>query len=171
SRPTFDRERSHPVDDSHSRTGHHLQSGRGGKMTTHPRRGRKRFGIRSERGAAVVVVPVAPPLLFLIFFSINYYFCCLHAWDAAETASRDGARVAAVAPNESPIIARVQSAASVLDASKLGVTVACSHNNGVSFGGCGPASTWAEGDIVRVTVTYDYHFMTPLASPLRPGQP
>lgn len=134
-------------------------------MKTQPPRGRKRLvGFRSERGAAAVEFALVAPLLFLLVFGIIDFGFGFHAWDAAENASREGARIAAVDPNTSHIIARVQSAASVLDASKLGVTVACSHNNGISFGGCGASTTWAEGDIIRVTVTYDYDFMTPLGT-------
>lgn len=119
--------------------------------------------IRGERGAAAVEFALVVPLLFMIVFGIIDFGFGFHAWDAAENAAREGARVAAVDPDPAAIIQRARSASSsALDQSKMTVTVTCSRDNGVNFAACGPGSTWNEGDIVRVTITYDYQFVTPL---------
>jgi Flp pilus assembly protein TadG len=118
--------------------------------------------MRSQRGAAAVEFAIVVPLLFLLIFGIIDFGFGFHAWDASENAAREGARVAAVDPNTADITARVRSSSSFLNQAKLNVAITCSTNNGSSFGACAPGSTWLEGDIVRVTVTYAYSFITPL---------
>jgi Flp pilus assembly protein TadG len=117
---------------------------------------------RSERGAAAVEFAIVVPLLFLLIFGIIDFGFGFHAWDAAENAAREGARVAAVDPSTTDILARVRNSSNFLDQSKLNVSITCSTNNGSSFGACAQASAWNEGDIIRVTVIYAYDFITPL---------
>lgn len=123
---------------------------------------RLRRRTRSQRGAAAVEFAIVVPLLFLLIFGIIDFGFGFHAWDAAENAAREGARVAAVDPSTSDILARVRNSSNFLDQSKLNVTITCSTNNGSSFGACAQGSAWAEGDIIRVTVVYAYDFITPL---------
>lgn len=133
-------------------------------MKNHLSRGRNRGpgGIRAESGAAAVEFALVAPLLFLVVFAIIDFGFGFHAWDAAENAAREGARVAAVDPDPNAIITRARNSSSYLDQSKMNVTVTCSRDNGTSFAACGAGSTWNEGDLVRVTITYDYRFITPL---------
>jgi len=118
--------------------------------------------LSADRGAAAVEFAIVVPLLFLLIFGIIDFGFGFHAWDASENAAREGARVAAVDPNTADIIARVKNSTNFLNQSRLNVQITCSTNNGSSFGACAPASSWNEGDIIRVTVTYGYQFMTPL---------
>jgi Flp pilus assembly protein TadG len=141
--------------------------GDGSQMIRYLRRRVSRDDARSDagqRGAAAVEFALVAPLLFLLVFGIIDFGFGFHAWDASENAAREAARVAAVDPNTNTIIARARGASGFLDQSKLNVAVTCSHNNGGTFGACGASNTWLEGDIVRVTVTYDYDFMTPLGA-------
>jgi Flp pilus assembly protein TadG len=119
---------------------------------------------RRQEGAAAVEFAIVASLLFLLIFGIIDFGFAFHAWNNTANAAREGARRAAVDPNTSDIIARTQQAADTLDASKLSISVQCSTNDGVSFGGCGPSGSWQEGDVVRVTVDYAYDLITPLGS-------
>jgi Flp pilus assembly protein TadG len=125
---------------------------------------------RGERGAAAVEFAIVAPLLFLLVFAIIDFGFAFHGWDAVQNAAREGARVGAVTPNVNTIVSRVRSASSFLDQSKVNVTVECARGGSSSFGSCGAASTWAEGDLIKVTVTYDYSYMTPLPSFVGLGQ-
>ena len=125
-----------------------------------PQKFRRR--VRSERGAAAVEFAIVVPLLFLLIFGIIDFGFGFHAWDAAENAAREGARVAAVDPSTTDILARVRNSSNFLDQSKLNVSITCSTNNGSSFGACAQGPSWKEGDIIRVTVVYAYNFITPL---------
>jgi Flp pilus assembly protein TadG len=117
---------------------------------------------RGERGAAAVEFAIVAPLLFLLVFAIIDFGFAFHGWDAVQNAAREGARVGAVTPDVNAIVTRVRSASSFLDQAKVNVTVKCARNGSSSFGACGAGSTWAEGDLVQVTVVYDYSYMTPL---------
>jgi len=135
-----------------------------------PARGRDLRHRLSERGAAAVEFAIVAPLLFLLVFAIIDFGFAFHGWDAVQNAAREGARVGAVTPSVSAIQARVRSASSFLDQSKVNVTVQCARGGSSSFGTCGAGSSWAEGDLIRVTVTYDYSYMTPLPSFVGMGQ-
>jgi Flp pilus assembly protein TadG len=130
------------------------------RFKTVARRVSRRVG--SQRGAAAVEFAIVVPLLFLLIFGIIDFGFGFHAWDASENAAREGARVAAVDPNTADILARVRNSSNFLNQSKLSVAITCSTNNGSSFGACAPATSWLEGDIIRVTVTYAYAYITPL---------
>ena len=119
---------------------------------------------RRQEGAAAVEFAIVASLLFMLIFGIIDFGFAFHAWNNTANAAREGARRAAVDPNTSAIIARTQQAARTLDATKLTVSVTCSTNDGVTFGGCGSASTWQEGDIIRVNVDYAYDLITPFGS-------
>jgi Flp pilus assembly protein TadG len=123
---------------------------------------RIRRRIRPERGAAAVEFAIVAPLLFMLVFGIIDFGFSFHSWNATENAAREGARVGAVDSNTTDIVNRVKNATDFLDQTKLNVAVTCSTNNGTTFGTCGAGSTWLEGDIIRVTVKYDYNYMTPL---------
>ena len=124
---------------------------------------RVRRGIAGgERGAAAVEFALVAPLLFLLVFGIIDFGFGFHAWDASHNAAREGARVGAVNPNPTLIEARARAASDFLDQSLIDVTVECAPENSTSFGSCGDGSGLVEGDVVRVTVIYDYNYMTPL---------
>ncbi|MGH2629584.1 MAG: TadE family protein [Actinomycetota bacterium] len=117
--------------------------------------------MREERGASAVEFALVAPLLFLLVFGIIDFGFGFHAWDAAHNAAREGARAGAVNPDLGVIEARVRGASDFLDQTKLDVTIQCAPEGSTAFGTCG---AWVEGDVVRVTVVYDYSYMTPLPS-------
>ncbi|MFN8232115.1 MAG: TadE family protein [Actinomycetota bacterium] len=119
---------------------------------------------RRQEGAAAVEFAIVASLLFMLIFGIIDFGFAFHAWNNTANAAREGARRAAVDPNTADIVARTQQAARTLDPSKLTISVECSTNDGVSFGGCGPSNSWQEGDVIRVNVDYAYDLITPLGS-------
>jgi|SRR5262245_8018124 Flp pilus assembly protein TadG len=127
---------------------------------------RSRLRMRSERGAAAVEFAIVAPLLFLLVFAIIDFGFGFHAWDATQNAAREGARLAATSSNQGAITTRAEDAASFLS-NPVTVSLQCakvltSGGNG-PFGGCEVnGNDWDEGDLVRVTVEYDYEYMTPL---------
>lgn len=120
--------------------------------------------LRDEHGAAAVEFALIAPLLFMLVFAIIDFGFGIHAWDATHNAAREGARFGAVNPSTAQIEARVRRASDFLDQSVMSVDVRCAPEGSSSFGVCGSGSSWLEGDVVRVTVTYRYSYMTPLPS-------
>ncbi len=113
-----------------------------------------------DGAAAVEFALVAVPLFLLVFGIIDFGFG-FHAWDGTSNAAREGARLGAVQPDVAAIESRVRTTASFLNQSKLTVVITCARGAG-AFGSCPSSSSWQEGDIVRVRVTYLYDYMTPL---------
>jgi Flp pilus assembly protein TadG len=117
-----------------------------------------------EHGASAVEFALIAPLLFMLVFAIIDFGFGVHAWDATHNAAREGARLGAVNPSTAEIEARVRRASDFLDQSRMSVDVRCAAEGSSSFGTCGSGSSWVEGQVVRVTVTYRYDYMTPLPS-------
>lgn len=117
--------------------------------------------VRGERGSIVVEFAIIAPILLMLVFGIFEFGLGYHAWDATQNAAREGARLGAVSPDLAEIEARVRGTTSFLKQSNLTVTIRCGHTGG-PFSACPAPSSWEEGDIVRVTVDYDYGYITPL---------
>lgn len=131
-----------------------------GDKPTHNRRSRMR--LRDDRGAAAVEFAIVAPLLFLLVFAIIDFGFGFHAWDATQNAAREGARYAATSSNQGQITSRATQSASFLS-DPVAVSLQCAKVGTTNFGGCeANGADWDEGDLVRVTVEYDYEFMTPL---------
>ena len=127
--------------------------------------GRRRgvSSLRDERGAAAVEFAIVASLFFLLVFGIIDFGFGFHTWNGTANAAREGARKAAVDPDQAAIIARTKQSVNYLDPSRLTVSVTCSRG-GAAFTGCPGSSSWVEGDLVRVTVDYRYQYLTPLGS-------
>lgn len=123
------------------------------------RRSRRR-DVHGERGAAAVEFAIVASVFFMLVFGIIDFGFGFYTWNGTTHAAREGARKAAVTPDVGEIEARVREASSFLDQSRMTVSVTCS-SGGAAFGACG---SWQEGDYVRVTVDYDYAYITPLPS-------
>lgn len=125
---------------------------------------RLRSLVRRDDGAAAVEFAIVATLFFMLVFAIIDFGFGFHTWNATTNAAREGARRAAVSPDVGEIEARVRETADFLDQSRMTVTVTCSRS-GAGYGPCpSSASSWLEGDSVRVTVDYEYPFITPLPS-------
>jgi hypothetical protein len=128
-----------------------------------PRRSRRSFRrARDQRGAIAVEFALIVPLLLMLVLGIIEFGFGYHAWDATQNAAREGARLGAVLGTDSNkeqlIIDRVEETMSFLDEDNWTISVQCKPAGGV-FTSCG---SWAEGEIIRVTVDYGYDFITPL---------
>ena len=116
----------------------------------------------SERGQVLVEFALIMPVLLILVLGIIDFGLGFNAWNTAQNAAREGARVAAVDPDATTIMNRARATSSLLNQSNLTVTLNCSTDNGTTFSTCPTAASWNEGDIVRVKVAYDYKFVTPL---------
>lgn len=117
--------------------------------------------VRGERGSIAVEFAIIAPILLMLVFGILEFGFGYHAWDATQNAAREGARLGAVSPDVAEIEARVRGTTSFLNQSNLNVTIRCGTTGG-PFSACPAPSSWDEGDIVRVTVDYDFGYVTPL---------
>ncbi len=125
---------------------------------------------RSQRGAVAVEFALVLPILLVLVFGIIEFGFAYHSWDATQNAAREAARFAAVddqvdGPGGIKDRATIVATADSLDTTpaRFSVDVQCTSSAG---GAC--SSEWAEGDIIRVTVSYTYDFITPFAG-LVPG--
>jgi hypothetical protein len=116
---------------------------------------------RDQDGVAAVEFALIFPILVLLVLGIIEFGAGFHAWDATQNAAREGARLGAVSSDLAEIEARVRGTTSFLKQSNLTVTIRCGPTSG-PFSACPAPSSWAEGDIVRVIVEYDYGSITPL---------
>jgi Flp pilus assembly protein TadG len=122
---------------------------------------RRMPSLRGEKGAAAVEFAIVASIFFMLVFGIIDFGFGFHTWNATANAAREGARRAAVSSDVNGITARVRASANWLDQTKLAVTVTCARGSG-AFVTCPAASSWLQGDFVRVTVDYAYKYMTPL---------
>jgi Flp pilus assembly protein TadG len=123
---------------------------------------------RDERGAAAVEFAIVATIFFMLVFGIIDFGFAFHSWNNAVNAAREGARLAAVDPYGPAITSRVTTSASGLDPTKLTIQFECSKFSNGSYGpfaACpDPQSVVAAGDIIRVTVNYQYNMLTPIGS-------
>ena len=117
---------------------------------------------RSERGAIAVEFALILPLMLMLILGIIEFGFGYHAWDSTQNGVREGARLAAVDPSESNIEARVRGASSFLDQANLTIVIECAPAGSASFTACPAAVDWDAGDIVRITSSYAYDYLTPL---------
>ena len=117
--------------------------------------------VRGEQGAAAVEFAIVASIFFMLVFGIIDFGFGFHTWNATANAAREGARRAAVSNDVADITSRVRASASWLNQTKLAVSVTCARGS-AAFAACPAASSWAQGDYVRVTVDYMYTYMTPL---------
>ncbi len=96
------------------------------------------------------------PILLILLFSIVDFGMGLRAWITVTNSAREGARLGAVSAGCAAIKNKtVSTSAGLLTTSD--VTVSVSPHD---LGNC----TGNSGDQLTVTVTYDYHYITPLGN-------
>jgi Flp pilus assembly protein TadG len=106
-------------------------------------------------------------LLFMLVFGIIDFGFAFFSWNTAANAAREGARKAAVVDDMSVVRDRVMATSEGLDPAKMQVTIECSPAGGGSYGACGALT---EDDLIRVTVKYDYSYLTPLPTMIGLGK-
>jgi Flp pilus assembly protein TadG len=124
---------------------------------------RRRF-LRSERGAELVEFALVLPLLLLLIGGIADFAFLFHSMEVTTNAAREGARLGTLpgydASDWAPVKARVTE---YLEAGGLkGTHVTQVSNVSIPLGG----SLTTQGVEVRVTYTYDYWLIEPIAAML-----
>ena len=127
--------------------------------TTARERSRRRAG-RNDRGVALVEFALVLPLLCLLVFGVIDFGFMVNRDTLINNAAREGAREGTLNPDESDIIDVVESSLGSLDADDLTVTVDCRNANGSDCVGAFDDQA-DSGDVVIVTVSYDYRWITP----------
>ena len=134
-------------------------------LITHrvPAGARRRF-LRSERGAELVEFALVLPMLLLLIGGIADFAFLFHSMEVTTNAAREGARLATLpgydVSSYQPVKDRV---ATYLQASGLkGTHVTQVNNVTIPLG----ASLTTQGVEVRVTYTYDYWLIEPIAAML-----
>jgi Flp pilus assembly protein TadG len=122
---------------------------------------------RKETGAAAVEFAIVSFLLFMLIFGIIDFGFAFFSWNTAANAAREGARKAAVTNDMGVVRDRVMATSEGLDESKMTVIIECGPAGGGSYGACGGQT---EDDLIRVTVKYDYSYLTPLPTMVGLGQ-
>lgn len=116
---------------------------------------------RRERGAASVELAIVLALFLTIVFGIVDFGLALRSAVVVNNATREGARLAVVQPDETAIIDRVRAVTASLNQSTLNVKVSCVRPDKSSCpGGVKGADT---GDTVVVAATYSHNLVTPLS--------
>ena len=121
---------------------------------------RRRLG-RGDDGVALVEFALVLPLLcFLIFGVIDFGFM-VNRDTLINNAAREGAREGSLNPTEADIVDVIESSLGSLDDGALTIDVGCRNSGDNSV--CTDFDAEADpGDVVVVTVSYDYGWITPV---------
>lgn len=136
---------------------------------------RHRMGAKELGAEAVEFAFIVPVLLSLVFGVVDFGY--MIDQDAmVNNASREGARLGALDPNTTHIIAAVNQGAGTLDTTKITVTVDClappvpPASTGTLLAHVSDISTVAaSGGTVIVKVDYHHSWITPVGGTIYPG--
>lgn len=105
---------------------------------------------KNEKGQSLVEFALVIPLLLLIVMAIIEFGLMFNAYITITNASREGARGGALGDDNAGIELVVDSVANHLDLNNISVVIT--------------PNTRSRGDMLSVTVTYDYQLITPIIS-------
>lgn len=105
---------------------------------------------KNQKGQAIVEFALVVPLLLIFIMAIIEFGFMFNAYLTISSASREAARVGAVGASNTEVELMVINVASHLESSEIDVTITPSSRN--------------RGDMLRVTVEYDYQLITPIIS-------
>lgn len=106
--------------------------------------------LKNEKGQSLVEFALLVPLLILILLAIIEFGFMFNAYLTLANGSREGARLGSVGGNDAQIETRIEEVTSHLDAGLMTVSVTPAYRS--------------RGDMITVTVNYDYNFITPFIS-------
>lgn len=110
--------------------------------------------LKRKNGQSLVETALIMPLIILILMGIIDFGMIFNSYLVVSNASREGARNAAVGKSDNNIVSIVNMASSTLDAAKITTTIY-------------PQQAYRKtGDEVKITVEYQYTFLTPVVSSL-----
>jgi Flp pilus assembly protein TadG len=115
---------------------------------------------RRQRGQSIVELALVIPVFLVLVFGIIDFGLGLRAWITVTNSAREGARIGAVHGTCDEIREQVKATSGGLVTSDEQITIDP------------PTCVWTPGNPVKVTVTYEYNFVTPLAGvlDLLPGE-
>lgn len=105
---------------------------------------------KNEKGQSIVEFALVIPLLLIFVMAIIEFGFMFNAYLTISSASREGARLGSLGETNTAIEIRVDSVSNALDLNNINVAVTPSLRD--------------RGDMVRVTVTYNYQLITPIIS-------
>ncbi|MBN2795031.1 MAG: pilus assembly protein [Clostridia bacterium] len=103
-----------------------------------------------QRGQSIVEFALVIPLLLIFVMGIIEFGFMFNAYLTISSASREGARLGSLGENDAAIEIRVDTVSDHLNLNNITVNVT--------------PSSRSRGDMVSVTVTYDYQLITPIIS-------
>ena len=107
---------------------------------------------KNEKGQSLVEFVLVIPLLLIILMAIIEFGFMFNSYIVISNASREGARLASLGGSDVEVEERVELVASSLDISLLSVTITPNEWNR------------DRGDMVNVSVEYDYQMLSPIIS-------
>jgi Flp pilus assembly protein TadG len=107
---------------------------------------------KKNKGQALVEFAIVIPLLMIFVMAIIEFGFMFNAYITISNASREAARLGAVGGNNAAIETRVDDVAQDLNLAEITVNIT--------------PTTRSRGDMLSVTVTYDYQLITPVISNL-----
>lgn len=112
--------------------------------------------IKNRKGQSLVETALILPLLLLIVFAIIEFGRIFNAYLIITSASREGARIAAISNNDVEVKNAITLAASTLDATKLRITIQPSGTDR------------KQGNQVTVLIDYSVDIISPIVAELIP---
>ncbi|MCH4890437.1 pilus assembly protein [Acidaminobacter sp. JC074] len=105
---------------------------------------------KNEKGQSLVEFALLIPILILILMAIIEFGFMFNTYITVSNASREGARLGSVGATNAEISQRVLEAAPNLDADRISISISPGNRN--------------SGDMINVTIEYDYEIITPIMS-------
>ena len=113
--------------------------------------------LKNKKGQSLVETALVLPIIVLILTGIIDFGLMFNNYLVITSASREGARNAAVGASDVDIISSIMDMTSTLDATKMTITIYPA------------ASLRKKGDEVRVTIRYNHELLTPVISSIIPN--
>jgi len=102
---------------------------------------------RNEKGQSMVEFALLLPILITILLAIIEFGFMFNAYLSLTNGAREGARLGSVGGNDAAIVTRVEDVTSHLDPLLMNIAITPAFRS--------------RGDMITVTVNYDYQFITP----------
>lgn len=113
--------------------------------------------IKNKNGQAIVELAIILPVLLIILFGIFEFGRVMNVYLVITSASREGARIAAVGNTDSYIVQKIQDATSTLDLNKLNITISPNENQRY------------RGEEVLIRIGYDIDLIVPIIQNIVPN--
>lgn len=112
------------------------------------------MAIKNQQGQALVEFSIIIPLLLLLLLGIAELSMILNSYLSIENAAREGARIGVIGSSDNAIKNRIINTTPSLNSNNLNIQITPSEDSRSS------------GDNLTITITYNYHTITPLIGAL-----